>query len=282
MCAIIGWSGKLPKGLLTSMLLQAEKRGHDSTGIAYRLDGQNKSVREAVPASKFVSGRENSSLLSQARRSLRGIAHTRRASPNMPVDHRNAHPFPFWRYFFAHNGRIVNWPDVKETLIDHYTMELNGADINNDVERIKTARYCLEYCQGKLVDGAYIGGITTDSMVIGPYINGRDFSSLVGCMGLAWMIKNQVYVFRYAKEVVGVNIIWQGSEDKQCHLLTLAASTYEIIYESLSRVDGLESHIVEHELTEGVVYRLEPTGFVQEGLALVNAPIEDEFSSETV
>lgn len=133
MCAIIGWSGRLPKGLLTELLREGEDRGRDSTGIAYRgvnTNGHpaNFNCRHALNAKKFVV--ENGDSMSRARRSLRGIGHTRRASPGMPIDNYNAHPFVFYRCFFAHNGKIVNWVELRDSMRARFLALQAEADEN--------------------------------------------------------------------------------------------------------------------------------------------------------
>lgn len=278
MCAISGWSGKLPKGLISRLLVRMEVRGRDAIGIAFRLDGLNTSYRQAVTATEFVADKENSTILGDARRSLRGIIHTRRASPGMPIDDRNSHPFGYWRYFFAHNGKIQNWKEIKTLLIDHFRSEAKKFRADGDEGKTKTAEYCVDYCSK----------ITTDSMVLGPYIESRDFSAIVGCMGLVWMRGSNVYTFRYAKEAVAATIAWryvkdQKDETTEDHIVTIVASTPQIIQSAIEKVPDIEFDMGEpKEFAEGRIFKVEPTGLLDEGKVPTNEPVADEFSSEAV
>jgi predicted glutamine amidotransferase len=278
MCAIISWTGKLPKGLLSKLMTESEARGHDSTGLAFRSSGKNYGYRQAVSAKVFVN--ENNKNMSEARRSTRGIGHTRRASPNMPIDNANAHPYSFWKYFYAHNGRINNWEDIKKLLIEHYENELKEMQRINDQEGIKAAAYYKKYAEN----------CTTDSMVLGPYIESRDFSSIVGCMALVWMRGDHVYTFRYAKEAVAALIKWKYKEpvDNEAveeHKLVVVASTRQIVDQAINKLDKLEYSIEYNEFPEDHVYLLNenaPGGLLDEGTIPVNVAVEDKFSSETV
>jgi len=278
MCAISGWSGKLPKGLISRLMSRMEARGRDSVGIAFRLDGMNTSYKQAIPATEFVSDKENSTILGDARRSLRGIIHTRRASPGMPVDDRNAHPFTYWRYLFAHNGKVQNWREIKQLLQGYYAEEAARLKLEGKIPEAKTADYCVNYCNS----------ITTDSMVLGPYIESRDFSNIVGCMGLVWMKANSVYTFRYAKEAVAVTVLWkylkeQKDEKVEDHSVTIVASTPQIIESALEKVPDIEYSMGEFNVfPEGRIFRVDPLGLVDEGAVPTNQPVEDTFSSECV
>jgi hypothetical protein len=277
MCSIIGWSGKLPKGLITNLLLEAESRGRDSVGIAYRLNHVNKIWRLAAPAHELIADKANEFILSNARRSNRGIAHTRRASPGMPINEDNAHPFPYWRYVFAHNGRIQNWREIKDVLINHFDETAAKYEAAGDPDHAKTARYCANYSRS----------ITTDSMVLGPYIEARDFKPILGCMGLVWMKYDKVYTFRYAKEAVSATIIWNYVNPeggvKEDHLVTIVASTAKIILNALDAVKDIAYDAGPiNDFQEGHIFRVEPNGLIDEGVVPTNMPVEDEFSSETV
>lgn len=272
MCAIIGWSGLLPKGLLTKMLHEAESRGRDSTGIAFRTEGKNLGYRQAVPADTFI--RINGGYMSQARRSLSGLAHTRRASPGMPINDENAHPFAYGRYFFAHNGRIRNWPAVKETLTQRYEAALEiakQADPTSD--KVKSFEYTINY----------VKNATTDSMVLGPYIAERNFEEIVGCMGLVWMKSDEVYVMHSAKELTAANVIWKNKkgDDRSDNLVTIAASTPGIIAEAFAQIcNDVEFEYDFKTMTENHIYKLTAAGIVDEGAVPVNpANDEDAFTS---
>jgi len=277
MCAIISWKGKLPKGLLTQLLLKSERRGRDSTGVAFRLASSTVSYRQAVPANEFVSDPENNKFLGDARRAMSGIAHTRRASPGMPIDNRNAHPFLYWRYFFAHNGKIQNWKSLQQRLIDHYSQVANSA---TDDESRKSAEWCVHYCRN----------IQTDSKVLGPYIHTENFSLIEGCMALVWLKGDEAFTLRMAKEATATSVIWRyivppKDEEIEDHMVTIVGSTHEIIDDSLKSL----SKVIEYDrgsfndFPEGIIYKIEANG-LKEHKRLDQKPVamEDQFTSEEV
>jgi predicted glutamine amidotransferase len=330
MCAIIGWSGKLPKGLLSRLLMQAETRGRDSTGVAFRtVDEKSKAnnlcYRQIVPARTFTDLHKK--FMGDARRSIRGIAHTRRASPGMPIDNTNAHPYTYpygslGKYFFAHNGRIHNWTQLKadfqgkfkqeyeaalDTLLPLLLLEgatredlaaassaltpLEVSALNTAQSAIRARGYLCEAWAPLVAASArlrYMDLATTDSMVLGPCIENRDFSKVVGCMGLVWMRADKVYVLRYAKEAVAANIIWkyklkQDDEPDEDQMVTVVASTPEIISDAIAKIaDSIDVDYSYIKIDEGRVYRIEPTGLEDEGRVPMEATIEDEFSSAPV
>lgn len=282
MCAILGWNGKMPKGLISNLLRGMESRGRDSTGIAFRVKTssgqmQNKCYRLADTAHRFVT--ENESILSDARRSVIGIAHTRRASPNMPINDRNAHPFPYWRFFFAHNGKIQNWRTIKSLLQNHFASEAKRLAAENN-PMAKTAEYCTDYANS----------ITTDSMVLGPYIESRDFRSIQGCMGLVWMMGPNVYTLRFEKEAVACTVVWRYTsielaekETSEDEIITVVASTPEIIKNAFEKCSGIEFELGSVvEFTEGHIYRIEPDGLLDEGAVPMGIGQQDKFSSDAV
>lgn len=333
MCAIIGWAGKLPKGLLTRLLVSAETRGRDSTGVSFRtLDDAGKPsnlcYRQVVPARTFVELHDK--FMSDARRSHRGIAHTRRASPGMPVDNLNAHPYTWpygkqGRYLFAHNGRIENWNEMKSKRVEQYTQELNQK-IETALETIKqadetaTPEIVLDALT-KLtvgvkekdadtkfiplptiwkVDGDllkslsssfarlhYFNSATTDSMVLGPHVEDRDFSNLIGCMAVVWMRADRVFTYRCAKEAIAANVIWKykkpaDGEPKDDQTLTVVASTPEIIVDSLGKLTEIETDYSFSDIREGVVYEVTPTGVESQGSVPSPVGHEDKFTSAVV
>lgn len=170
MCAIIGWNGQLPPGLLFQMLRAAEFRGRHSTGICSfdAESSRNLSLKDAVPASVFVTSYRSE--VSAAGRSRRGIAHVRNASLGMPINSHNAHPFKRGDLWYAHNGAVKNW------------RTLRGSDET----------------------------ITTDSMVLGKHIESGNFSALRGSFGLVWILGAKVFAARSAKELCGIKITWQS------------------------------------------------------------------------
>jgi len=329
MCAIIGWAGKIPKGLLTRMLIGAETRGKDSTGLAFRAveDGKtcNLCYRHIVPARTFVDIHKD--FVGDARRSFRGIAHTRNASPGMPIDNSNAHPYVYpWenmgKYYFAHNGRIQNWKVIKAEQIEIYSRELNelisefvaltaSGEKPMTAEEVKVVLTALakaerepvskeqdalkalaedkfNAAQGIAARLRYVENATTDSMILGPCIENRDFSEVDGCMALVWMKADNVYTFRSAKEAVAATVVWKykkpaSGEPADDQLVTIVASTKEIIEKSFDKIaDAVDSDIAFINYDEGRIYRLMPNTMVDEGRVPVHQAIEDEFSSSVV
>lgn len=281
MCAIIGWHGSLPKGLLTQLLLKSSVRGKDSTGIAFRAGTTNYSYRQVAAPKAFVKDPTTNQVMSEARKAVVGLGHTRRASPGMPIDEINAHPFAYWQYLFAHNGKISNWREVKQGLVEHFEREKRRLSAENKTESAKRAAQC----------GEYASKITTDSMVLGPYIHARDFESIEGCMSVIWMRGPNLYVLRHNKEAVAAKIVWRyttptdDTADASDHrLLSIVASTPEIIKDA---INGLDAHIeIEYtlvELAENRIYQIGITDILDEGpVPTSQTVIEDQFSSEIV
>ena len=276
MCAIITWRGILPKGLLSQLLLKSERRGHDSTGLAFRLSGSNVSYRQAVPASDFVSEPENGKFMGDARRAVTGLAHTRRASPGMPIDNANAHPFLYWQFFFAHNGKINNWRELQASLVSHFTAVKDAATTE---EARNTAQWCVKYCESA----------KTDSKILGPYIHTENFSDIEGCMALTWLRGHDAFVTRMAKEATSTTVTWRYTnppegEPNEDRVVTLVGSTPEIIDDALDAV----SKIIEFSrkpffnFPEGIIYRLEPTGLVVHKKLDTFRAVADSYTSEEV
>lgn len=437
MCAIIGWTGHLPKGLLSSLLIQSGSRGKDSTGLAFYgafeteekdLDGKAKKVmlnghacyRKAMEPSEYV--KTYKTVTKSARISPVGIGHTRRASPGMPIDDKNAHPFQYWDFHFAHNGKVDNWTDLKDTLDEHFgdiamgkAKEILGPLGYDDDTTEMLLNYLREYGQvpvqftedqttlmketrewaktqgirfsfklvkpwtdkamvfrgdvhshgGLLYESlqqhraltvesleshraqvdlskiqgievteddelaevnvppnkdywrpwvglklehaksfnifkttlrtlqcqSYARGVTTDSQVLGPFINSKDFRLVEGCMALVWLRDKEVFAFRYGKEAVAAKIVWRfkshqkdddESSDRSVHLLTLVASTREIINKALNKLDdNIEVSVDFVPFEERHIYKLTLEGLEDTGQVEVsNSVHEDKFSSQ--
>lgn len=255
MCAIIGWAGPIPPNLLKQLYLEAAHRGQDSTGLAFRsATGQNLTIRQAVRPQVFVGKQE--SYLEQAQRAVLGLGHTRRASPKMPVDNHNAHPYIWESYVFAHNGVVRNWKTLRGQQLRHEWPD------NADRRR------------------KYLDGATTDSMVLGPCIEELNFSQVVGSMGLIWLEGDRLFCLRSAKELTSAVINWQL--DDKVQLATVVASTWEIVEKALAGLKNVEYDANEVELAESTLYAVTPAGPVNEGAVLTNSHNEaDSFSSRT-
>jgi predicted glutamine amidotransferase len=262
MCAIIGWNGKMPTGLLFQLLLAAEHRGRDSTGIAYwdETAQQNYLVKHAVTAALFT--KINGEYITEAQRSVRGIAHTRRASPKMPINNDNAHPFMYESWVYAHNGAIKNWKELREATI---------AKLEKEVQTDPTLELKLQY----------IKKITTDSMILGPAIEALNFTPAVGAMGLVWLYANQVFAFHSKKELTAANIVWNYEDSKEINSLTISASTWEIIDVALHKTKNIKFDAEESILKENTLYELKVGQVVDAGPVPVNKANEvDQFSSK--
>ena len=308
MCSILSWSGLLPKGALTRLLVQSESRGRDSTGVAFRtLDeagrAMNLCYRQTVPARTFVELHKK--FMSDARRSRQGIAHCRRASPGMPVDNPNAHPYVYPAssrgFLFAHNGRIENWRDVKEQFCARF-----GAELEKLVAESGVSGETPEDAASKIVAGGtgvpeelatevravldrvrYVSKATTDSMVLGPCVEDLDFSPLVGCMSVTWIKADRVFAYRCSKEAVSANVVWRYLEPKEDEpsgdqTVTVVASTPEILSASFELLPNVEFNLELTGINEGKVYELTPTGIEDRGRVPSPTPEEDAFTSATV
>lgn len=277
MCAIIGWSGSVPTGLLTHLLVEAETRGCDSTGIAYRdeLSNTTRVFRDAVPAHRFT--RLHKSRIKEARMSRIGIMHTRRASPGMPINSENAHPFSYLRYVFAHNGAVSNWKQVRDSELEKTRDEISSA--SSEDPRLPSLHEKMRYLESA----------RTDSMVIGPSIARLDLSELTGSFGLVWMKLNAVYAARADKELMACEVRWSHRPDptKRVDLrlrsLTLVSSTQKIVTRAFSRLGHIDYSITPITLDEGKLYHLQEDGIYDEGdIPLNSKNSKDEFTSSDV
>lgn len=86
----------------------------DGFGIGFYTEGHCEPcvMRSTMPA---WSNRAIESLAHRLR-SARVFAHVRAASPGLPVQDTNCHPFDHGRFMFMHNGYIENFPRIKRRL----------------------------------------------------------------------------------------------------------------------------------------------------------------------
>ena len=380
--------------------------------------------RKAMEPAEYV--KTYKTVTKSARISPVGIGHTRRASPGMPIDDKNAHPFQYWDFHFAHNGRVENWCDLKDTLDDHFggiamdkvkeilgplgydddTVEMlltnlrenghvsvqfmedqttdmketrewataqgirfafkaikpwtdkamvfkgdvhshngqlfislqqhraltqnsieghkaqielaktQGIDVTEDDELAEVneppnkdywrpwAGLKLEHAKSitaqvfktalrTLQCQSYAQGVTTDSQVLGPFINSRDFRLVEGCMALVWLRDQEVFAFRYGKEAVAAKVVWRfknhkkeddESTDQNVHLLTLVASTREIVTKALDKLDdNIEVSVDFIPFEERHIYKLTLGGMEDTGRVSVSETVhEDKFSSQAL
>jgi len=251
MCTVLAWNGQLPKGLLTKLIIAAEVRGRDSAGIAWRDEEAQKIrvLKQQVSPRKFTERCQSS--IGDARRTAIGLAHTRRASPGMPIDSTNAHPFVYKGVVFAHNGKVDNWKELRDNgLLNKFTDAQLGDGDAQTLQGIKDAR--------------------TDSQLLGPLIKARDFSPIIGCAGLVWLHKSNAYCFRTQKELTSVVIRWP--EDGVVQVVCIVCSTFDIVNEAVSKTSMPVGYLMTEQppLDENTVYRIEQSGCVSEGVAPVN------------
>lgn len=244
MCAIIGWSGKLPIGLLFQLMQESEFRGRDSTGIAYLLEnGQNFTFKQAVTATQFI--RINGTKIAEIQKSPQGIAHTRNASKGMPINNSNAHPFIFKSYVFAHNGKIQNWREIQAAHAAAKT--------------------------GDAYENKFMATAATDSLLLGPMIEHQDFSEAIGSMGLAWLRGKEAYAFRSKKELTGAVVTWNYENSGESHKLLLVSSLWEIIVASLARTNNIRYDAISHPFEENNLYRFSSGEFENLGKRPTNS-----------
>jgi predicted glutamine amidotransferase len=257
MCCVLAWAGRLPKGLVTALLIEAQDRGKDSTGIAWvdGKTGQVFGVKDTLRATLFRD--THSDCLHVARNSRAGIAHTRRASPKMPIDANNAHPFAWQGVVYAHNGKIDNWEDVQKDLATKYPEE-----------------------------AVRIRGWKTDSMVLGPSIKTRNFHDVQGCMGLVWLDEGKVYFARSAKELEAATLTY--TIDGKQRSVSLVASTTETITKALEKIaaknkDFKQDELLFYTIQENMIYECAPDAVYEIGATPFNPKNHgDAFSSSKV
>lgn len=259
MCTVIAWNGQLPKGFLTSLIIAAEVRGRDSVGIAWRDEEAKKIMINKRACSPRQFAEDCQATIGDARRTAIGIGHTRRASPGMPVDGLNAHPFIYKGAVFAHNGKVDNWKALRDGGL---APVLEGQGATED-------------------EKAAIRNAATDSIVIGPLIKAEDFTQMTGCAGLVWMQKDKAYCFRTQKELTSAVLEW--TEDAVAQRVCIVCSTLDIVKAAVEKTKALKNTayaLVEQPLDENTLYEIRQTGCASHGARRVNpANHADAFTS---
>jgi hypothetical protein len=109
-----------------------------------------------------------------------------------------------------------------------------------------------------------------------------------------WLRDKEVFAFRYGKEAVAAKIVWRfkshkkddesadESADLSTHLLTLVASTREIVNRALGKLDdNIEVTVDFIPFEERHVYKLTLEGLEDTGKVAVSGNVhEDKFSSQ--
>ena len=236
MCTCLAWSGELPVGLLSNLLVAAMCRGKDGTGIAFREYGekpQTVSYRQSYSARTFVKAHQDE--LRRARKSKFGLGHTRRASLAMKVDAHNAHPFLFGKTFYIHNGLIRNWKSIDPTVTTD-TMVL-GPTLD---------AYAKRGAGGEL-----------------------DLFKFEGIMALAWLRGDNLQCVKVNQDLTSVVLEWTPDGETTPRKSCVVVSKFEI-FEEATRHIKVSCEYVEIELAEGVVYNITPDGPVKIGEAKIN------------
>jgi len=248
MCTVLAWQGQLPPNSLSNLLVAAQCRGTDGTGLAWRetKSGPVNYDKCSIPASEYVVCRAK--MVTAANASLSGIGHCRNASRNMPVDSNNSHPFIWKNIVYAHNGAVKNWRQLRSTLFAKAMQD----------------------------------SITTDSMTLGPLLEFRDLSQAVGSFGLVWMAHKSVWVTHSEKELETVQLKWEDKKDGSSGNVLIACSTLAIIEKAFDLLD-IEYSYSRYDLEEGILYELGVDGdLLSHGDIPINSSNEaDAHSSKT-
>ncbi len=117
MCRLFGFRSVLESQVHSSLVaaenaLGVQSQAHpDGWGVAYYVAGTPHVIKSSAAA--FTDGLF--SRVSGVVSSNTVLAHVRRASVG-EVNLLNSHPFQFGRWVFAHNGEVVGFSEVKDTL----------------------------------------------------------------------------------------------------------------------------------------------------------------------
>jgi predicted glutamine amidotransferase len=130
MCRLLGWVAR--EGLSLRDVLGEESfvafaqlsRIHaDGWGLAYAEGDALEVERSTTNASADPAFTK----VATAACSRAGLAHLRWASPGLPVELCNAHPFRYDGYAFAHNGGVYPFERIGELLDDEWRARLTGS-----------------------------------------------------------------------------------------------------------------------------------------------------------
>lgn len=171
MCRLLGWVARPGITLRAALgdfnypaFTQLARIHADGWGLAYSADG-GVTVRKSPEA---ASADPEFAALSTYAVTEAAIAHLRWATPGLPVEQRNTHPFRYGTSAFAHNGGIYPLDRLPELLAppwqsrlqgttdsEHYYLALmsevenRGVDLPAAINRI-TARLAADYAPSSL------------------------------------------------------------------------------------------------------------------------------------
>ncbi len=129
MCRLLGWVAQPGLTLRTSIgyenyqaFTELSRIHADGWGIAYAAK-DNLTVRKSPTA---ASADPEFAALSRRASSEAAIAHLRWATPGLPVEQRNTHPFRYGDSAFAHNGAIYPLDRLSRVLPPQWQGRLTG------------------------------------------------------------------------------------------------------------------------------------------------------------
>lgn len=127
MCRIFGFRSVIQSQVHRSLVtannaLAVQSEAHrDGWGVAYYVADAPHLIKGTSPAVEDkIFNRVSGVVASET-----VLAHLRLATAG-EVNILNAHPFQYGRWVFAHNGKIVDWPAYRASLMQHVAPNLQG------------------------------------------------------------------------------------------------------------------------------------------------------------
>ena len=132
MCRLLGMVSRMPArlaGTLAGVLepfTELSCEHPDGWGVASWQDGRIDVVKDVVPARSSARYAEAVGVVTDA-----AVLHLRKASPGLPVEPRNTHPFVAGSIAFAHNGYFTP-VDAVDELIDADLLAAAGGTTDSE------------------------------------------------------------------------------------------------------------------------------------------------------